>query len=194
MQKVLFWSGGKDSLLARYYLKKDQHELILFTTYDEDELIVPHQNIPVSYIQKQAVFFNHTLVAVPLPHPCSNEVYLERVVASLGSIPHEIGALVFGDWHLQEIREWRENAFEKHGLHCEFPIWKKPIEELLTSLDTMRYKIIINNVADEFRDEIIPGEAYNREFISKLPDTIDPMGENGEFHTWVVVEAGEKSE
>lgn len=187
MPKVLFWSGGKDSFLARHCLKIAHEEVILFTTYEEDESIVPHQNIPLSYIQKQAVSFNHPLVSVPLPHPCSNDIYLQRVFVSIESIPFKIESLVFGDWHQQEIRKWRQDVFENNGLRCEFPIWKKPVEELLNILETLNHKIVVSSVADSFSNVITPGKEYNREFIRNLPDTIDPMGENGEFHTRVVV-------
>jgi len=187
MQNVLFWSGGKDSFLARHFIASEQQDLILLTTYDEDESVVPYQNIPISYIRKQAVALGHPLVLVPLPHPCLNEIYLERVIAAIGTIPFEIDSLVFGDWHLKDIRKWREDEFSTRGLRCKFPIWRKSVEELLKILENLDYKIVINSVGDSFKDDITPGMVYNREFIRNLPAAIDPMGENGEFHTRVVV-------
>jgi len=187
MHNVLFWSGGKDSFLARHFFTSEQQDLILLTTYDEEESVVPYQNIPLSYIRKQSVALGHPLVSVPLPHPCSNEIYLERVIAAITAIPFEIDSLVFGDWHLEDIRNWREAVFRARGLRCKFPIWRKSVEELLRILEKTDYTVVINSVDDSFKDDIIPGEVYNREFIRNLPAAIDPMGENGEFHTRVVV-------
>ncbi len=34
-------------------------------------------------------------------------------------------------------------------------------------------------------DKSYAGRDYNSEFLESLPETIDPCGENGEFHTFV---------
>ncbi len=187
MYTVLFWSGGKDSLLARHFLEVPPEKLVLLTTFNEEERIVPHQNIPLSYIQEQAVALGHTLTTVPLPHPCSNEIYLERLFAVLGSLPFDVDSFAFGDWHLEDIRKWREKVFGERGFTCRFPIWHKPLDDLITTLEEHGQKIVISSVNTDFKDMISTGDIYNREFIENLPDKIDPMGEYGEFHTRVVV-------
>ncbi len=186
MKTLLFWSGGKDSLLARHYLDLSSDEVILLTTYDEEEAIVPHQQIPLKVIQRQAVAFGHMSTVVPLPDPCPNTIYLERVVAAISALPWQINTLVFGDWKNREIRTWREKVLEKRGFNLRFPIWDRPIDELLTTLQQLPGRIVIQAVQPEWNDSIEISAEYNREFVRQLPEGVDPMGENGEFHTCVV--------
>lgn len=182
---ILFWSGGKDSLLALQNLQQGSQELVLFTTYDEEETIVPYQGIPLRNIYQQAGALKLPLITTPLPHPCPNELYLERVHYQLQQIPFKTEKLAFGDWFLEDIRNWRTEEFGKIGFECEFPIWKKPVKLLLDQLFDLNVTVSISNVDEQFRDIIQVGQDYDHHFIHSLPDSIDPMGENGEFHTYV---------
>ncbi|MGF1668984.1 MAG: hypothetical protein ACFCU6_00945 [Balneolaceae bacterium] len=185
---ILFWSGGKDSLLTLRELEKMTKNIALLTTYDEAKDIVPVQNIPIRTIQEQAIHLGYIHFAIPLPFPCSNDIYIDRITIHLKKLPFEIEHLVFGDLHLEDIKKWREKVFGEKGYNCLFPIWKKSEEELLSALDKEECTIKISSVSDKFRNLLTPGVIYNRSFVDKLPDTIDSFGENGEFHTEVVFE------
>jgi len=187
---ILFWSGGKDAFLALQFYQKQYpgQELQLLTTYEETTNIVPHQNIPLSHIQKQAATLELKLNCVPLPRECPNEVYLDSVDQALKQIKSKIEWLVFGDLHLQDVRSWREEMFEKRGYKCRFPIWNKSIHELLPVLQLQPVSIKISAVMDKFRHLIRVGESFDQSFIKQLQylqEDIDPMGEKGEFHTKV---------
>lgn len=187
---VLFWSGGKDSYLALEFYKKDQRQsnLKLLTTYREDNDLVPHQKIALDDIKKQAGNLDLDLILVPLPEDCPNNVYLKNVGEALKDCEEEIENLVFGDWKLQDIREWREQEFGTMGYHCLFPIWEKSIHELLPILTLKPVEVTISAVKNEYQKYIRVGEPYNLRFVQQLPDEIDPMGENGEFHTKVTIQ------
>lgn len=191
---ILFWSGGKDSYLALEFYKHDHSadHLKLLTTYEETSEMVPHQQIPLSHIQEQADRLKLELICVPLPRECSNNVYLERVRKYLLQQEKEIVHLVFGDWKLEDIREWREKEFGKMGYKCLFPIWKKSIHKLLPVLMLKPIKVKISAVDEKYNQYIRQGESYNPGFVRTLPRDIDPMGENGEFHTEVVFKELEK--
>jgi diphthamide synthase (EF-2-diphthine--ammonia ligase) len=96
--------------------------------------------------------------------------------------------LIFGDWHLQDIREWREQVFGEMGYRCLFPIWGKSLHDLLPVLLLKPVQIKISAVKEEFQQYIKVGETYDQAFVRTLPTEIDPMGENGEFHTEVMFE------
>jgi len=183
---ILFWSGGKDSLITLRLLEKSTADISLLTTYDESESMVPIQNIPLRQIRKQALHLGYMHVAIPIPFPCPNEVYLDRIFLHLEKLPFHIDRLVFGDWHLKDIKSWREKVFNKHGYHCEFPIWQMQKNELLDLIFDEDCRIVINSVDEKLLPIIQPGTIYNRSFIKTLPDHIDPLGENGEFHTQVI--------
>lgn len=185
---ILFWSGGKDSLLALRYLQDEIHDdPILLTTFDDESGNVPHQKIPIETIRRQAVDLGLILYTVPMSYPASNSVYLNTLNAHLERFPFGVRRLVFGDLHLQDIREWREEQFGNLGLDLAFPIWQKPYDELFDRLEREEVSIRISAVMDDFQDLIEPGTLFNSEFAESLPEPIDKMGENGEFHTEVTV-------
>lgn len=188
---ILFWSGGKDAYLALVLFRR-QHpdaEIRLLTTYDESKDIVPHQRIELSDIKKQAIDLELELTTVPLPAECSNDVYLNQVKKALNNLDEPIEYLIFGDLRLEDIRQWREKAFGEMGYSCAFPIWKKSVHDLLPILLLKPVEVKISAVKEEFQSLIRVGEAFDQKFVMQLqhlPEDIDPMGENGEFHTQVI--------
>lgn len=188
---ILFWSGGKDAYLTLQLYRENNPEakIKLLTTYDETDDVVPHQRIKLEDIKKQAASLGLDLIAIPLPPNCDNNTYLERVKKALTNPSEQIDHLIFGDWYLEDIREWRENAFGNMGYSCLFPIWEKSIHDLLPILMFKPIRIEISAVKEEFQSLIRVGETFNQAFVSQLQhlsEDIDPMGEKGEFHTKVV--------
>ena len=187
---ILFWSGGKDAYLA-LHLYRQAHpkaSVQLLTTFDENRNVVPHQNIPIDEIKEQARQLGLNITTVPLPTDCSNEIYLQKVNKVLEGMPESIDHLIFGDWYISDIREWRESVFGDMGYDCQFPIWEKELDELLPILTLQPVDVTISAVRDDLQHLIRVGETYNQSFVRQLkyqPEDIDPMGENGEFHTKV---------
>ncbi len=187
---VLFWSGGKDSYLALEFYRKESsnRKVALLTTYDEENDIVPHQQIPLQKIKKQAEHLGLNIHTVPLPEECPNEVYLKKIDEALSQSREQSERLLFGDWHLKDIRNWRELSFKNY--ECCFPIWKKSLHKLLPVLLLKAVEVRISAVQKPFQKHIKIGELYNQHFVEQLPDEIDPMGERGEFHTEVIFRSG----
>ncbi|MDZ7771874.1 MAG: hypothetical protein U5K31_03925 [Balneolaceae bacterium] len=182
----LFWSGGKDAFLAWHFWRerRPEAELTLLTTYNEETGVVPHQQIPMENIRRQAGMMALPLAEVALPPECPNETYLEKVREAFAE-HGQPGELIFGDWKLEEVRAWREKHF---GERCRFPIWKKDLDELMTLLTLLPVEVRISAVREEFRHLLKPGERYGQGLVRQLlhlGGEIDPMGENGEFHTEV---------
>lgn len=187
---ILFWSGGKDAYLALHFYR-DSHpdkNIKLLTTYDEEDDLVPHQNIRIKDIKKQAAHLELALITVPLPPECPNDIYLDRVVEVLEKEDEQIDHLIFGDWYLEDIRQWREKEFGKIGYDCLFPIWEKSIHELLPVLLLQPVEIRISAVKKEYQSILRVGEKFDQKLITQLShlDDVDPMGENGEFHTKLI--------
>lgn len=185
---ILFWSGGKDSYLALEIYRREYRKrpLKLLTTFEEEREIVPYQNIPVENIKKQAEELKLELILVPLPKNCPNEEYLKRVEEAFEEQKEPVERLIFGDWRLADIREWREKEFGRRGYECLFPIWERNIHDLLSILILKPVEIRISSVGEDFEKYIRVGETYDLGFVRTLPEEIDPMGENGEFHTEVI--------
>lgn len=186
---ILFWSGGKDAYLALHFFRESHPEadLKLLTTYDESSDIVPHQNIPLSEIKDQADYLDLESIPVELPSECPNEIYLERIENALSELDQPIDNLIFGDWYLEDIRQWREKVFGEMGYSCMFPIWKKDLNDLLPVLLLKPIEIKVSAVNEEFQSVLKKGESFDQKLVMQLQrlNEIDPMGENGEFHTKV---------
>lgn len=186
---ALFWSGGKDAFLAlRTWQQSGKPSPILVTTYDDESGMVPYQEIPVDRIYRQALHLELPLLTIPLSHPVDNKTYLSTLKIEFASAPFDVCDVIFGDLHLEEIRQWRETEFKKLGMRSHFPIWQKPTDELLNMLSRENAKVVIRYISEPYRKLIKPGTRFNNEFVSSLPDKIDPFGENGEFHTEVIFE------
>lgn len=187
---ILFWSGGKDAYLALHFYRESHPDtdLKLLTTFDEKDNLVPHQNIRMKDIKKQAAYLELDLITVPLPPECRNDIYLDRVRKTLKKEDRSVEHLIFGDWYLEDIRQWREKVFGEMGYNCLFPIWEKSIHELLPVLLLQPVEVKISAVKEEYQSILRVGEKYNQGLITQLShlDDIDPMGENGEFHTRVI--------
>jgi ATP-binding cassette subfamily B (MDR/TAP) protein 1 len=196
---VLFWSGGKDSLLAlRAWLRTQSRQgaqsaahaldsLLLLTTFDATTRIVAHQEVFIGDIQRQAQALDLDLVGVPL-HP--GMAYLERVQSGLDCVKSEgnrIASLVFGDLHLAHIKEWRDAALSHFG-SLDYPLWQVDQQTLLEELVSSGVPCIVSACPGTPAEPAAAGVEVGRRFDRQLAEAAaragwDPFGENGEFHT-----------
>lgn len=193
---ILFWSGGKDAYLALHFFRKSHPDadIMLLTTFNKSDDTVPHQNIPIAEIKEQANHLNLELLTIGLPEKCPNDIYLREIKKALNTVDTPIENLIFGDWYLQDIRDWREKVFGDMGYSCLFPIWEKPIQELLPILLLQPITIEISAVNEEYASLLKVGEPFDQKLVAQLQrlNEIDPMGEQGEFHTKVIFNEPEK--
>ena len=187
---VLFWSGGKDSFLTLMQLLEEGRNVVLLTSFGALTNRVSIQDIDIKDIAKQADFFNVPLCLVPL-YP--NTDYKKRIEEAFKVIEDKTGLqvkrLVFGDLHLQDIRQWRIKTWAEYEVST--PLFDVPYEELLSRL----WKLVTDkNLAISLSTEIklpntsLPiGTRFDAELVHKLGNLgIDQMLENGEGHTLVM--------
>jgi uncharacterized protein (TIGR00290 family) len=187
MKRVLLsWSSGKDSAWALHILRQQPDiELagLLTTLNTEFERVAMH-GTRHSVLKAQAVAAQLPLWVVPLPWPCSNEIYEQRMAEVCDrAIREEIDAVAFGDLFLPDIRAYREAQLKPTGLEPLFPLWEIPTDALARDMLSggLRAKLVCVDTKQ------LPGSFAGREFdaalLHDLPPTIDPCGERGEFHT-----------
>lgn len=182
---ALFWSGGKDSFLTYRALKRaGATNVVLVTTFDAKSRLIAHQEFAIDEVIKQATHLNAPVIGVPL-HPGGE--YLDHLVPALDLIP-ACDTLAFGDLHLEHIRGWREEAFGSHprtrDLALSFPLWKADYAELLADFEASGASSTISALTKDIPGVTL-GDAFGRDLIKKLPEGVDPFGENGEFHTLI---------
>ena len=66
-----------------------------------------------------------------------------------------------------------------------FPIWKRDTRELALDFVRLGFRAIAVCVDPRVLDPSFSGRLLDASFFSDLPPSVDPCGENGEFHTFV---------
>jgi len=185
---VQSWSGGKDSAMAHYIASSKMHLYVecLLTTYNESNNRVSMHGVRLELIERQAEMLGARLMKIPLPPNCSNEKYEERMMRALMSLKEEgVGEVVFGDIFLEDVRRYREENLARAGFKGVFPLWGRDTWELAREFLKLGFKALICCVDTQQAPAELIGREYSLELLEKLPDSVDPCGERGEFHTFV---------
>ena len=116
MKKVLLsWSSGKDSAWTLHVLRQreDVEVVGLLTTINTNFQRVAMHGTRYELLQAQAKAAGLPLWEVPLPWPCSNDVYEREMTAACSSaVQKGIDAVAFGDLFLEDVRRYREERLQ----------------------------------------------------------------------------------
>jgi uncharacterized protein (TIGR00290 family) len=189
-QRVLLsWSSGKDSAWSLYVLRQNPDvEIIgLLTTVNVTHGRVAMHSTRLALAEAQARVIGIPLRVVPLPWPCSNEVYEREMCAAIqDGFKNGATHIAFGDLFLEDIRAYRTKQLEGSGLQPLFPIWHEPTGKLARRMIDAGVVAIVTCVDPKQLSPSFAGRRFDHAFINELPQGVDPCGENGEFHTCVL--------
>ena len=185
---LLSWSSGKDSAWTLHVLRNNEDFAVvgLLTTFNESADRVAMHAVRKTLVESQAKSVDLPLITVWLPWPCSNADYESAMGAALKSASRELGAqsVAFGDLFLQDIKSYREKQMASWGLEPLFPIWNTPTDQLSRSMVESGLKAYLTCVDPHQCPKEFAGRLYSHELLDDLPDSVDPCGEHGEFHTF----------
>jgi uncharacterized protein (TIGR00290 family) len=182
------WSSGKDSAWALHVLNQTHPGAVagLLTTINEAMDRVAMHGVRRELLEQQARATGLPLLIVRIPHPCSNEVYEERMRAAVQSaVADGFTHVAFGDLFLQDVRRYREERLAGSGLAPLFPLWDIPTEKLAREMIDGGLRARLACVDTRVIDASFCGREFDATLLQDLPPTVDPCGENGEFHTCV---------
>ncbi|HEV2488532.1 MAG TPA: hypothetical protein VGT03_01895 [Candidatus Acidoferrales bacterium] len=183
----LSWSSGKDSAWALHSVRqRNQFEVVaLLTTVNRAFNRVAMHAVRESLLDAQAAAAGLPLVRVEIPSPCPNEVY-ERAMSEAMAQARTSGVthVIFGDLFLEDIRKYREENLAKCGLSPVFPLWRKDTRRLAGEMIAGGLRAYLTCVDPKKLDAKFAGRAFDAQLLSDLPASVDPCGENGEFHTF----------
>lgn len=184
---LLSWSSGKDSAWSLEVLRREGSGVGgLFTTFDEASDTVAMHGVPLNIARRQAAACGLELTAIPLPWPCSNEIYEARLGAFCGAARESgVAQIAFGDLFLEEIRAYREAKLAGSGLAPVFPVWGRDTGLLAREMIAGGLVAHIVCIDPKKMPREVLGRRFDLAFLDALPDGVDPCGENGEFHTLV---------
>jgi len=185
---ALSWSGGKDSALALWTLRKElgQEPAALLTTFTEDYERVSMHAVRKELLRAQAQATGIDLVEIGIPAACVNEVYEERMAQAFARPPlDQTTTIAFADLFLEDVRAYREERLTSAGRQALFPLWGRDTTTLAHEFIAAGFKATLVCVDPRQLDPSFVGRPFDEALLADLPATVDPCGENGEFHTFV---------
>jgi diphthamide synthase (EF-2-diphthine--ammonia ligase) len=96
--------------------------------------------------------------------------------------------VVFGDLFLEDIRAYRIEKLDAAGMEPVFPLWKRDTAQLARDMIASGLVTHLACLDPRKVPRTFAGRLFDLSLLEDLPPTVDPCGENGEFHT--VVSAG----
>lgn len=182
------WSSGKDSAMALAAVRAQSEMAVegLLVTVNADADRVAMHAVRRTLLEAQAERLGLPLRVVEIPFPCPNDVYEARMaVAVAEAVAGGVEHVVFGDLFLEDVRAYRETALAGSGLRPVFPLWGRPTATLARDMLAAGIKAVITCVDPKQVPAELAGRHYDERFLDDLPESADPCGERGEFHTFV---------
>jgi uncharacterized protein (TIGR00290 family) len=187
MKFALSWSGGKDSALALWTLRREQLEpeaLITTVTGTYDRISM--HGVRRELLARQAEALGVPLVEVVIPAGCVNEVYETRMAEAFADPPLSgVDAVAFGDLFLEDVRAYREDRLAAGGKRGLFPLWGRDTAALAHEFLAAGFEATVVCIDPRALDPSFAGRGYDEQLLTELPPHVDPCGENAEFHTFV---------
>lgn len=185
---VVSWSSGKDAAWALHLVRQQGllETVGLLTSINAEFQRVSMHGVRRELLEQQARAAGLPLLTVELPWPCSNEEYERRMGLACARLRAEgVEVVVFGDIFLADVRQYRERQLAGTGIEPLFPLWGRGTRELALDMlaGGMRARISCLDPARVSR--CFAGAEFTADLVRSLPASVDPCGENGEFHTFV---------
>lgn len=183
------WSSGKDSALALHEVRAsgDVEVLGLLTTVNVTADRVAMHAVRRVLLEAQAAALGLPLHIVELPWPCPNTVYERQMSAALdAAAAGGVERMVFGDLFLADIRTYREDMLAGTGITPVFPLWQRRTAALAREMIAVGFRAVLTCVDPRQVPGDLAGRWFDEQLLDELPAGVDPCGENGEFHTFVV--------
>lgn len=185
---LLSWSSGKDSAWTLWQLQQDPDIDLagLFTVVNKSRQRVAMHAVRIELLKQQADMAGLPLTLIEIPEPCTDAEY-QQIMGdfTIQLKTQDVTHCAFGDLYLEDIRAYRVKMLEGTGVEPLFPLWQTPTDELSKTMLDNGLKAIITSVDPKQIDASMIGRFYDAKFIADLPESADPCGENGEFHSFV---------
>ena len=185
---AMSWSSGKDSTFALAEARKNpEFEVVALVSSSNEafERVAVH-GTRRTIAEAQAEALGLPFIDVPLPNPCTDEIYQNRMGAAVKQLQDEgVVDWIFGDLFLEDVLSYRQSLFEPFGAILHTPLWGKDTKELARDMLDSGLEAYIVTLNPEKLPASLCGARYDEAFLAALPEDVDPCGEYGEFHTVV---------
>ena len=182
---VMSYSGGKDCMLAMYRkIKEGWTPVALITTVKKDSVDSWTHSISKKLLEKASESLNIPIIYVECEMKDYEAKFEEKLLEA-----KKMGAttVIYGDIDIAHHKQWGIDRSKNAGLDYEFPLWQEDREKLVYEVIDSGFKAVIKKVNLDYLSEDFLGKTLTKELIEKIKSKgVDPCGENGEYHTFVV--------
>ena len=173
------WSSGKDSTLALSRARASGFKVSkLVSFFDATTERVRFHATRRRLLEAQADAVGVEFLPVPITWSDMSDA-LDRTLTSLRA--DGVEAIVMGNVHLQDVRDWYESRVRAAGLEHVDPLWAEPPADLLRGFLDAGGRAVITCVERGRLDAQWLGRELS---LDLLDEQIDPCGENGEYHSF----------
>ncbi len=185
---AISWSGGKDAAFMLYELRQEAIEIAtLVTTINEATDRSSMHGVRRELYHHQASSLDIPLEIVTLPPEPSNEVYEEVMAGVFDRLADDgVDTIAYGDLFLDDIRAYRQKQLADTPIDGWWPLWDRDSTAFMDDLLDVGFRPIITAVTGDSLDASFAGRPLDRACLEDFPSEIDPAGEHGEFHTFVI--------
>jgi len=186
---LIAWSSGKDSAWALHEIRRTGEIDVVgaLTTVTSVFGRVSVHGLREELLRMQVDACGLPSIVVNIPYPCPNEVYEREMAAAMTQAKAQgITHVIFGDLFLQDVRAYREERLSPIGMTPLFPLWQRPTDALAREMIAAGVDARIVAVDLKKLAKVFAGRRFDATLLAELPADIDPCGENGEFHSFVV--------
>jgi uncharacterized protein (TIGR00290 family) len=187
MKAFLNWSGGKDSAYCLHMARQQGLKIdALVTAVNEKHNRISMHGVRRELLEEQAASIQLPLYTIGLPEQASMGAYEEQIHSSNELLKGKgFDTAVFGDIFLEDLKTYREALNQKDEISCLFPLWKRNTKDMAREFVAAGFKAIIVCVNGSLLDKSFCGRLLDESFLNDLPSSVDPCGENGEYHSFV---------
>lgn len=187
MKVAVAWSGGKDSCLACYKVIKEGYDVrnLLIMMADKSASNFHLINSELLDVQSQSI-------GIPIIKKITSlDTYEKNFKDALSDLKNRgIEGLVTGDVFDVALHEpgWLDRICQEVDLIPIKPLWHLDTKQILIEFINEGFKAIIVRVKDSLLGFEWLGREIDEKFFKDLLElgTIDPCGEHGEFHSFVI--------
>lgn len=187
MKVAVAWSGGKDSCLACYKAIKDGYVISNLLIMMADDSTSNFHLIDSKLLDDQSKAIDIPIIK-QISSPNTYEKNFRKALFELKN--SGVQGLVTGDVFDVALHEpgWLDRICNEVGLTPIRPLWHLDTKQILSEFITEGFNAIIVRVKDSLLGFEWLGREINENFFKDLLalGTIDPCGEHGEFHSFVI--------
>jgi uncharacterized protein (TIGR00290 family) len=174
--------------MAAYHLLASQKFEIsaLLTTVTEEFDRISMHGVRRELLEQQAKSLGIPLHQIMIPKDCPNEIYEGRMREALDHFKAQgITKIAFGDLFLHDVKQYRDERLAQAGMTGLYPIWMRDTEELVRTFIGLGFKAILACVDTQAIEASFAGREIDYDLLRDLPESADPCGEYGEYHSFV---------